>query len=105
MNKLHTINPVYLWLSSQVTTSLDLFEIVRRKDLQTLQLRVPRKKEEEEEESPTKKSRCDKGQPKETSRHESKEQETLETRRLGEMFPTTEVLKRDKNSKIYVPYN
>ena len=40
MNKLHTINPVYLRLSSQVTFCLDLFDVMRRKDLQILQLRV-----------------------------------------------------------------
>ena len=40
--------------------------------------------------SPTKKSRRDRNTPRETSGHESKDQETLETRPLGEIFSTAE---------------
>ena len=46
----------------------------------------------EEDSSPTKKSRCDQGQPRETSWNEVK-QKTLETRQLGEISSTAEKIK------------
>ena len=58
------------------------------------------------ETSPTKNSRRDRKTPRETPKHESQDQETLETRRLGELLITAEFFFNDnKDYEIYVQCN
>ena len=59
------------------------------------------KEESEEEESSPTRRRRDQGQPRRTSWHEVK-QEALETRQVGEISSTAEILEENKSSKVFV---
>ena len=55
---------------------------------------------QEEQVSPKKKSRCDHGQPRETSWHNTK-QETIEPRQLRAISSTAEIIKENRSSEVY----
>ena len=55
----------------------------------------------EEESPPTKRSRRDQGQSRETSWHNVR-QEIIEPRQLGEISSTAEIRKENKSSEVYV---
>ena len=66
--------------------------------------KVGKEEFQEEESSPTKESRHDQGQPRETSWHEVK-RESVKARHLWEISSTAEIIEENKSSEVHVQCN
>ena len=67
--------------------------------------RFERAQSKEGEASPTKKSSRHRNTPRETFGHQSKDQERLKTRSLGENLSTAEILEENNDSEVYAQCN